>query len=103
MAKEKRLIDAIVNTPSKAARSCGDDVLTALADRQHEILDLVEKALAIATERAKHGRWEPHPRHPGFDRCSFCQDCIIANDWGDGEKWRYCPHCGARMDGDGDG
>ncbi len=46
-----------------------------------------------------HGEWEPHPRHPGFDRCSVCHNCIVANDWVDGRKWHYCPECGALMDG----
>jgi hypothetical protein len=54
-------------------------------------------------EAGKSGKWEPHPHHPGFDRCSECRDCIISADWADSEKWNYCPNCGARMTGDGDG
>lgn len=61
-------------------------------DRAEQTVDAVE---------VKHGRWEPHPRHPGFDRCSACCNCNIGNDWADGEKWNYCPNCGAKMDGDG--
>lgn len=47
-----------------------------------------------------HGRWEPHPAYKGFDRCSACCNCVIADDWADGEKWNFCPNCGARMDGE---
>ena len=50
-----------------------------------------------------HGRWEPHPRHPEFDRCSACCNCIIGDDWADDEKWNYCPNCGAKMDGECNG
>jgi len=46
-----------------------------------------------------HGRWEPHPDYPGFDRCSECKNCIVDDAWVDGEKWNYCPECGAKMDG----
>jgi hypothetical protein len=55
------------------------------------------------TVEQKKGRWEPHPRHFGFDRCSVCHECIIANDWADGRKWGYCPECGADMRGEEDG
>lgn len=44
-----------------------------------------------------HGRWEQHPNHSGFDRCSICHNCIVANDWVDGIKWKFCPECGAMM------
>lgn len=50
--------------------------------------------------KRKHGRWEPHPAYKGFDRCSACCNCVIADDWADGEKWNFCPNCGARMDGE---
>ena len=80
-----------------------DDISDAVSTCAKIARRLVEKAPTLELVPVKHGRWEPHPRHHGFDRCSSCQDCIIANDWGDGDKWHYCPNCGARMDGDGDG
>ena len=51
-----------------------------------------------ATLRPK-GRWEPRKDVIGFVRCSVCHDCNIYDDWADGEKWRYCPNCGAKMEG----
>ena len=50
-----------------------------------------------------HGRWEKRTDVVGFVRCSNCRDCNIYDDWADGEKWNYCPNCGAKMDGDVDG
>ena len=64
------------------------------------IWSVIDSAPTVDAVPVVHGRWEPHPRHPGFDRCSECRDCIIGNDWAGGEKWNYCPHCGAKMDGE---
>ena len=62
------------------------------------ILEAIDKAPTVDAVEVVHGRWEPHPRHPGFDRCSICHNCIVADDWADGVKWRFCPQCGANMD-----
>ena len=65
-----------------------------------EYISRVKKAPAVEAEPVRQsGTWEPHPNHPGFDRCSVCHDCIVANDWIDGRKWKFCPECGSPMDG----
>lgn len=46
----------------------------------------------------RHGFWEPRKDAFGFVRCSVCHECNIYNDWPDGKKWNYCPHCGAKLD-----
>ena len=46
-----------------------------------------------------HGRWAPSEENPGFLVCSACGDCYVVDEWADGKKWRYCPACGAKMDG----
>ena len=56
-----------------------------------------------APDVGKHGRWEKRKDVFGFVCCSACHDCNIYDDWADGKKWNYCPNCGAKMDGDGDG
>ena len=115
MATEKRLIyleDAIakiVDTPSAIAERVfnGDygygqnpDVLV---DRQHEVIELLMDAPDVEAAPVVHGRWEPRTDVFGFVRCSACHDCNIYDDWADGKKWSYCPNCGAKMDGDGNG
>lgn len=41
----------------------------------------------------KHGRWEVHGHTTHYHACSICGDA--------GDLWmRYCPNCGARMDGE---
>jgi hypothetical protein len=75
-------------------------VQTVIADPilQATINNILDGLVAVDAVPVVHGRWEPHPNHFGFDRCSICHDCIIANDWPDGVKWKYCPNCGAKMD-----
>ena len=64
----------------------------------HAIRNMIVTVPRVDAVEVVHGRWEPHPRHPGFDRCSICHNCIVADDWADGVKWRFCPQCGANMD-----
>ena len=65
-------------------------------------LSEVRKALLLATvddvEQIRRGEWEPRTDVIGYVRCSVCKDCNIWDEWADGKKWRYCPHCGAKMD-----
>ncbi len=58
----------------------------------------VEEAPTVDAEPVRHGRWLRMDEAPEWDqrRCSECGDisCCQRN---------YCPNCGAKMDGDGDG
>ena len=49
-----------------------------------------------------HGKWAPSERNPSFLVCSVCGDCYVYDEWVDERKWRYCPVCGAKMDGRGE-
>lgn len=57
------------------------------------------KLLKRQLERAKpetHGHWKGKPiAGLGTVRCSECNSCFIENNG----RWRYCPYCGAKMDG----
>ena len=97
MANEKRLIDADVLL--KHLTNCIETTKGLFRSVCVAIKCFVEQMSTVDAVEVVHGRWEPHPRHPGFDRCSVCRDCIIGNDWADDEKWNYCPNCGAKMDG----
>ena len=56
-------------------------------------------------EAVKHGRWVDHCVRDW--RCSECGGKLLKVRHIDGycydDKPKYCPDCGARMDGDGDG
>ena len=61
--------------------------------------DCLDNAPTIDAEPVVHGTWEKRKDVVGFVCCSVCHDCNIYDEWPDGKKWRYCPNCGAKMDG----
>ena len=82
------------------------DVLT---DYYHHSTDTQHAALREALGRVEsvdavpvvHGRWKEDPSGYGFWICSHCG--FVSEASGADILYRYCPHCGARMDGkDGD-
>ena len=110
MANDKRLIDAnelittIQGTASEVAKNAPyvPEWFTRLAARQVEILYLIDKQPTVDAVEVVHGRWrietdeeEPNPMFK-LVVCSACKE--KAND-----TYNYCPNCGAKMDGDGNG
>lgn len=47
-----------------------------------------------------HGRWIP-AEYPFEDEYQDCSNCGYKAVWG--FRYNYCPNCGAKMDGDGNG
>lgn len=73
-------------------------------DAYRVLLWLVNDAPAADVVPVVHGKWAPSERNPSFLVCSVCGGCYVYDEWVDERKWRYCPNCGARMDGgDNDG
>lgn len=66
------------------------------------VLDIVLSFPAVDTTLAIHGKWAPSERNPSFLVCSVCGDCYVYDEWVYERKWRYCPNCGAKMDGRGE-
>lgn len=49
--------------------------------------------------KAKHGKWIEHKiLKEGFWECSSCG--FVSEALGASILYKYCPHCGARMDGE---
>nr|DAO19874.1 MAG TPA: hydrogenase/urease nickel incorporation protein [Caudoviricetes sp.] len=67
-------------------------------DVAQAIYDFVADMDATDVAPVKHGTWEKSNLN-GFVRCSVCHDCYVDDDWIDGKKWQYCPHCGTKLDG----
>lgn len=45
----------------------------------------------VDAEPVRHGKWIPWKYHDGF-RCEICKEPVY-------NKYKYCPNCGAKMDG----
>lgn len=59
---------------------------------------LIDKAPTV--EERKHGHWIEHPEHPICD-CSVCGERVPI--YSGSKKYKICPYCGAKMDGDNNG
>lgn len=67
------------------------------------ILDLLNQAPTADVQEVKHGYWIPE-RDPDENNRIQCYHCSICDDdfhyIGAFIATKYCPNCGARMDGD---
>lgn len=91
----------------KIAESCGTQNASHLgsvysgsviADYIAEYISMIPPADVVPV---RHGRWIDKDKYT-FGRmydCSICGTRILDN----GHSWNYCPNCGAKMDGDGNG
>ena len=51
----------------------------------------------------RHGVWLP-PSTVAFTQvCSCCEDYVFLDKFGQAQEYKYCPNCGAKMDGKGEG
>ena len=91
-----RLIDA----DALGVGLCSRDVLPAdYCAGWNGMIRLLEKAPTVDAVPVVHGRWvHKGPRFRGGVDWWHCSNCgSLAS--GAEIKFRYCPHCGARMDG----
>ena len=89
-----KLVETIVNTPSEVAKIHTYNVLTSLAERQNEILDIVENSPTIEATPVVHGRWMLEGSgHTHY--CDRCHDYYTT----DADSLYFCPRCGAKMIG----
>ena len=70
----------------------------------------VTNTAAADVEPVRHGEWikKQNPMAGVGDlylyyRCSICEEIAMWDDFGNIKKTRYCPNCGAKMDGKGEG
>lgn len=110
MATEKRLIDAnalllklkknhdlfidawegFSNLPEKD-KARVDEISNCIVD--------VFNAPTVDAVEVVHGRWEVIEVSDELYKCSACGEWQFIPE----EHFAYCPYCGAKMDGDGDG
>ena len=59
----------------------------------------IELQSTVDAVPVRHGKWEMKPDPYGFfDEIPVCSECGCTTKMR--EKTKYCPHCGARMDGE---
>ena len=101
MATEKRLIDA----NALGIGRCNPDLLPfgnrPYAAGWNGVVNLIENAPTVDAEEVVHGRWIDRPTMKGQVYCSEC--ATLEKETDSNYRSRHCPHCGARMDGDGNG
>ena len=69
------------------------------------VVSLIDTQPAIEAEPVKHGRWwfEEYPDGYYHWECSHCGKQYSEGTMEAGKEYSYCPNCGAKMDGGGDG
>lgn len=98
MATEKRLIVAstLMDTIKKRVSTAYPNELWGLMLAQ----DFIEDAPTVDAVEVVHGRWiNPSKPYLQFNVLGICSEC---GTWKD-RNYNYCPNCGAKMDGDGNG
>ena len=116
MANEKRLIDAndlknemleenpyIYLSPFGYC-ACSPKTDGELVFKREEVLLAIDSAPTVDAVEVVHGRWEQVQMWAtkAKYRCSVCGREIMSATKVNIEKYPYC-HCGAKMDGDGNG
>lgn len=69
-------------------------------DLLEDVICEVDAQTAADVAQVVRGRWIPHDRVFGDDFlvCSKCQ--FVSEDRSTRRYYHYCPHCGAKMDGE---
>ena len=95
-----RYIDA-----DKLIETYKGNILTAQTDYAEGCRDIIEdikNAPAADVQEVKHAHWEEAKRRgcvtyaKVYAECSYCHSEPVL----DGRDYEYCPHCGAKMDGE---
>lgn len=70
---------------------------------EHMVEKIVERQSTVDAEPVRHGRWIQGKIITAFHHCSICGATykmqVSCNKY---VLFCYCPHCGAKMDGDAD-
>ena len=57
----------------------------------------LKRAPAVDAVEVVHAEWIDS-EYSGYQVCSRCRNCYVDENWLGGDKWHYCPNCGAKMD-----
>lgn len=60
---------------------------------------MVETAETTDVQEVRHGRWISNELG-GYKWAYYCSECSWVDGYPFNDRHRYCPNCGAKMDGD---
>ena len=98
MEKEVRLIDA--NALNRALIEEYHGMLSDETLKIYQAIRILDECPTVDAVEVVHGRWQNNANdYPECDKCGYMPqyDPMIDDIW----YSPYCPHCGAKMDGDG--
>ena len=106
MATEKRLVyldDILTDLHEvvEAAKADPDEIMRMAEACTGTIIKHLEKFPIVNAVEVVHGRWERRVVDHELPYY-FVHDCSICGSSGE-SYYDYCPNCGAKMDGDGNG
>ena len=102
MTSERRLIDAEKFLQWVVKRFKCVPLVGSCDNDSEDMRSLLAQAPTVDAVEVVHGHWYKAPHHPY--RCSNCGEMALLDMYGESHyRSNYCPNCGAKMDGDGNG
>ena len=99
MASEKRLIDA--NAAIERAKE-SDKIVGSSIWETGEVVEFLDDCPTVDAVEVVHGRWIDNIDENGY-LCNAWRKCSACGGLNYSKRPPYCPNCGAKMDGDGNG
>ena len=99
MENEKRLIDANALFDELIKRQYSEQTMGIVASYYPQMRAVLANAPTVDAVEVVHGRWiDVALRYTEVkEECSVCHGVVRVHGF------RFCPNCGAKMDGDGNG
>lgn len=60
----------------------------------------INKMPTIEAEPVRRGRWETDTIHSNWTDCTVRTCTACGGKFETSDKWKYCPNCGAKMEGE---
>ncbi len=91
--KAEIILEHILETDTRTFSDRGDELTDKVYSSIAKGLETLKSLPAADVAEVRHGKWI---NHGSFEVCSVCGEEQYGHDSGR----YYCPHCGAKMDGD---
>lgn len=66
----------------------------------HDAIERIRNAPTVDAVPVVHARWIDSRQRVSFYMCSACKSGVKEHQPFYSNVWKYCPNCGARMDGE---